>query len=180
MCSRVLVRAARECHAHPEIAAKLVHVGRDGKGLDIDGDAPGCLDLDVRLAGLKAERGVRGVGPVKGLPDRLAAEVNAKPRAIDFGLAAGMIMNLKDHVRPSWQRPADAVWQMHGHVSGRPAAEVSLDLHAGSGVRRIARSRFGGVALLTGSRCVEEPHHVMSDPTITRPILDRRDIDVSA
>ncbi len=148
MCSRFWVLPARENHGHPEITAELMHVGCDREGFDVDGDVPACLDLDVGLARRQPEDVVGGVGPVKRLADRLLAEVDAQPRAVDLGLAAGMVMDLEEDVGAGRQGAADPVGQMVGHIPGRPAAQVSFDLDAGSRVRRVAGSRVGGVALL--------------------------------
>ena len=110
--------------------------------LDVDGDVPGGLHLDVRTG-----RAGAGTCSLVALAqwrvwlDGLLAEVDRQPRAVDLGLAAGVVMDLEDHVGAGRHGTADPVGQVVRDVAGRPAAEVALDLDARARIGRIARPR---------------------------------------
>ena len=121
---QVLRAAVRERHRHAHVAAELVHVRRDGQGLDIDRDEPARLDLDVRVARRELEVGVRRVVPVQRLLDRLAREVEADARAVDLGLAGGVVVDLEDDVGLAREPLTDPVGKMAGLVPGGPEAQL--------------------------------------------------------
>ena len=53
-----------------------------------------------------------------------------------------------------------------------------MDLDAGAGEARVARARVGRVALAGLARGVDVGEHVVDDPAVARPVLDRRDVHV--
>ena len=72
--------------------------GVTASGGDVDGDLPGGLDLDIRLARRELEARVDDDAPVNDLLDRLLGEVEPDLAAIGFRLALRMIVNLDDDV----------------------------------------------------------------------------------
>ena len=65
-----------------------------------------------------------------------------------------------------------------GLVTRRPAAQVAVDLDTGAREAGVARARVGGVLLAGLARGIHVGQHVVDDPTVARPVLDRRDVHV--
>ena len=147
-------------------------------GDQVHGHRPGGLNLDVRLAEREGHLGVQGGVPVQDLADRLAGEPEPDPRAVDLLLAAGMIVHLDDHIAVPGKRAAQAVGELAGLAAGRPAAEVAVNLDAGTGEAGVARAGLLGVLLPRLALGIDIGQDVMHDPAVAGPVLDPRDVDV--
>jgi hypothetical protein len=104
---------------------------------------------------------------------------DTQPGAVNFGLAAGMVVNLEQRVGARGHQTADAGGQEVGNIAGRPAAEVPLDLDSGSRVGRVSGPRFGCIAFPPRAGAVQKRHDVVHDSPVARPVLDGRDVGVT-
>ena len=136
------------------------------------------FDLDVGLARREPEFVVRGGVPVERLLDRLAREVEPDPRAVDLGLAAGVVVDLEDHVGLARQAEADPLGEVAGLVPGVPEAELLEERDARPRERGVPRPLLGLVPLPRVAGRVEVGADVVHDPAVPRPEVDRRDVGV--
>ena len=153
-------------------------MGGDGSRLEVDGDGPLRLDLDVRLAGREFQAEVGGEGPVQGLLDRGPGEVEPDARSVGLGLAAGVVVDLHDDVGLAGERAADPLGEAARLVAGGPAAEVAVDLHARSREARVAQPRVVRVLLPPFAAGVHVAEDVVDHLAVARLVLDGRDVDV--
>ena len=144
---QVLGPSVRELDEHPHVVPEHVHVRRHGQRLDVGGDEPAPLDLDIRLAGRQLELEVRRLVPVQRLADRLPGIVHAEPRAVDLGLAAGMVVDLNDDVGLERHPDPHPPGKMAGLVPRVPEAELLEVGDPRSRERDVTRPLLGLVAL---------------------------------
>ena len=147
-------------------------------GDHVDRDRPGGLDLDVGLAGGKLHVQIRGGVPVQDLADWPPREPQADPGAVHFGLAAGMIVHLDDHVGLALEDAADAVVKLGGLAARGPAAQIAVDFHTRAGEAGVAGAGLGGILLASVAAGLDVGQHVMDHAAIARPVLDARNVHV--
>jgi hypothetical protein len=110
---------------HFHLAADEVHVRENAKHFHLDWHAEFVVRFEGALAGRDVDLAVDHADIDHRSRRRLVGEIEAEAGLLDFGLAAGMQVQLHDEVGAFFPRHRNAVGQRHGIAAGRPGGEAA-------------------------------------------------------